>query len=361
MPAGSSPVPVVTANPGVGNATVTEWVRDGIVPSISLHREELLALPTKSDSRPLVARFARPRTTQPTRLAVLSDIHLSTNAKGSWKLYHRTEPRLRSALERIDDVDGLVVTGDLTKDGNQADLERTIRCLETADQPVYAVPGNHDATTAVEERNCHVEQIAERFGPGGFPFHTEIGGVDLLCLDSTRAASGTKATVSTDQLDWLRETLGSVETPLVVSHHNLGGLLTATGGQSWRSSFPLQNAEHVGGVLAEADVPLCLSGHLHLPAVAASGGVRELIAPALCSFPGAALLLEIDETGTTVRLVPLADEAGLVEGWQAARSYSERSRMVAWMTYRQLTALPLVDELAEPGRDGAYVDGIALD
>lgn len=362
MPAGSSPVPAVSANPGVGNATVTQWVREGTAPPISLHREELVRLPTQGADRPVLARFAQPRTTRPTRLAVLSDIHLSTTADGSWKLYHRTESRLQSAVQQVENegVDGVVLTGDLTKDGCPADLDRVCECLDSLDVPVYAVPGNHDAT-APKQATGQTERIAERFGIGGFPFHASVGGIDLLCLDSTRAASGTKATLSAGQLDWLETTLETVENPLVVSHHNLSGLLTATGGQSWRSSFPLQNAAQVSQRLAAEDVPLCLSGHLHLPAVAATSGVRELIGPALCSFPGAYLLLSIDEAGTTVRLAPVAQETGLLEGWEAASSYSERSQMVAWMAYRQLIALPLIDELAGPGHGSAPVDSIALD
>jgi 3',5'-cyclic AMP phosphodiesterase CpdA len=293
---------------------------------------------------------------------VLSDVHLSTSREGSWKLYHHTESRLGTAVDRIgqDEVDGLLVAGDLTSDGDPEDLQRVFDLLDRLDVPVCAVPGNHDATAA-GSAGAAADALTSRFGVADCPLHVSIGGVDLLCLDSTRASSGAKATLSAAQLDWLEETITTVETPLVVSHHNLSGLLRATGGTSWRSSFPLQNAAQLGGLLAAQDVPLCVSGHLHVPAVAASGGVRELIAPALCSFPGAYLLLEMDETGTTVRLVPVADEAGLLEGWRAASTYSERSQMVAWMAYRQLAALPLVDELADSGQARVGPNQIALD
>lgn len=337
---------VGAANPGVRHEVVTRWLDSGQSPTVSLTDECLRELPQSRDDPPVLARFSRPRAVEATRLAVVSDIHLSTRERGTWKMYHRTVPRLRETVRDIETrgVDGVIVPGDLTADGHPEDVKRVDEILSTLSVPVSAVPGNHDTTEdATGGHSFPSADVATDVLPERLPYHTRVGGVDLLCVDSTRGASGAKATLSAEQHDWLEGAIGRVETPVVVSHHNLPGLQGATGGRSWRSSFPMQNATSVSEVLNEG-VPLHISGHLHLPAVAASRRVRELISPALCSFPGGYLLLDIRADGTTVRFVPVTDTPALESGWRAAREYKDRSRMVAWMAHRQLTELPLIEE-----------------
>ncbi|MFC6863535.1 metallophosphoesterase family protein [Halomicroarcula sp. GCM10025817] len=333
-------------NPGFRDEDVTEWLQTGQVPTESAERPDLRAVPRARGTPTTLARLARPQASRPTRLAVVSDVHLSTTNEGSWKLFHRSETRLRQAVDDVGTrgVDGVVVAGDLTEDGHPEDVARAAELLSDLSVPVLPVPGNHDAPTDPGADASFSEGALGTLLPGGFPYRGRVGGVDVLCLDSTRAASGEKATLADDQLAWLAETVSACDDPIVVSHHNLPGLLSATGGDSWRSSFPLRNADRFGSVLRDSAVGLHVSGHLHIPALAATGGVRELIAPALCSFPGGYLLVDVGPEGTTVRYVPVVGLPGLTEGWEAARAYKPRSRMVARMALGQVTALPLVDE-----------------
>jgi Icc protein len=299
-----------------------------------------------------LARFSAPRTATPTTLAVLSDIHLSTREHGTWKLFHRSRDRLRAAVADVNRrADAVVVAGDLTEDGAAADFEVVAAELAELDVPYVAIPGNHDVPKSFDDHPVPpVTEFVETHTPGALPFHWRVGDLDLLCLDSAHAdgalADTHQGLVTDDQLAWLDRTLPEAEMPVVVTHHNLDGLLAHTGGRSWRSSFPVRNAGALADVLVRHDVPLHLSGHLHLPAVAGGNGLRELVAPALCSFPGAYLLLEIGPDGTTVRVVPTSDREGRREAWAAAAAHSERSRMVARATVHQLAAAPLVDEHA---------------
>ncbi|MEM4782422.1 MAG: metallophosphoesterase [Halalkalicoccus sp.] len=301
-----------------------------------------------------LARFARPAA-DPTTLAVLSDVHLAVDRIGTWKLFHRTERHLEAAVERVNerDVDGVVIAGDLTRNGHPSEFDR-FEEIADFDPPTVAVPGNHDLPTAFDERDSlSIAAFEERFTPGELPFRSRFGSVEVIGLNSHAATVGEPADsydgrVSAEQLIWLDETLSASDpdAPTIVTvHHNL----PATGDlyERYRAELPVKgevpgftNPQPLVELLAHHDVPLVVTGHLHFPAVERSGGVRELTVPAVSSFPHALLLIETDRRGTTVRSVPLTDSAGMVES--IAHGY-EKDRVL--LSAAQIATFPLVDEL----------------
>lgn len=291
----------------------------------------------------VVARFDRPRAPSSTTIAVVSDPHVATGASGTWKLYHRTRDRFREALAAIEgfDVDALVIAGDLTKDGEKADLDWVGSALGEVSVPVLVVPGNHDV------RELDVGRFERRFTDGGCPTRLRVGGLDVIGLDST-IDPGEKDTadgvVSGDQLEWLERTLPRTTEPIVVMHHNLPGLGKQIGEHGWEPHPPVGNAETLLELLSTHDVPLHLSGHVHLLSLTLDRGVRGLIAPPLSSFPQACLLLEIDQTGTTVRCRSVAGREALEEAYSEAQSHSIRSKVISRLNARQIDTLPLLDE-----------------
>ena len=306
---------------------------------------------TDAFARPVtLARFARPRTETPTTLAVFSDPHVSTRKEGTWKVFHRTEARLRAAVADANDrdVDGVVIAGDLTEDGHPADFDGVADALADLRAPFAAVPGNHDVPKRFEDHDTPpVAEFAERFAPEEFPFRATFGGVDVLGLNSASAPDGELATthdgaVSDDQLAWLESTLPETNAALVVSHHNPPGLDACVGEEGYAPHPPVGDAPAFVDVLADHDV-LHLSGHVHLPA-AITGDVRGLVCPALSSFPQAYALLEVGPEGTTVRMVPVADDEGISEAHRLARHHSDRSADICEMVEAQISDLPLVDE-----------------
>lgn len=152
--------------------------------------------------------------------------------------------------------------------------------------------------------------------------------------------------VSDDQLDWLEETLPDTTDPIVVMHHNLLGLRDHIGDHGWEPHPPVENADALLEVLSRHDVPLHLSGHVHLLSLTRNEGVRGLIAPPLSSFPQAYLLLEIDETGTTVRCRTAVNEEAIEEAYDESQSHSVRSMVISRLNAEQLRSRPLLDERA---------------
>jgi len=316
-------------------------------------------MPDQNDSDPSViapldqsvlARFERPRVDEPVRLAVLADAHLATRAEGSWKVLHRTEAALERAIADVNDrgVDAVLVAGDLTKDGEARNFDRFEELIGRLDAPTAAIPGNHDVPkAALDHRVMPVEAFAERFCEGGFPARRSFGGVDVLLLNTATHPHGRLRTshdgaVGARQRERLDDALADAETTIVLGHHPLLSLPEHE--QFSRSHFTLRDADATLDVLADHDVPLVLSGHHHLPSASRERGVREVIAPALCSYPRAYLLVEVGPEGTTIRFVPVETPTAALDARLHGAGGNQVGRKVTEWAERRLAALPLVDE-----------------
>ncbi|WP_255494053.1 metallophosphoesterase [Halarchaeum sp. CBA1220] len=272
---------------------------------------------------PVLARLARPAGPE-TTLAVLADVHAdAARESGSWKCHEHALDRLRTALDDAGRLgaDAVLVAGDLTRDGRPDSFDAVDAAFATFDGPVLCVPGNHDVPKTYRDAPS-VHAFRERYTPGVLPYVRRVGSVHVVGLDTASAVEdGSHGRVTDDQLAWLDAVLPTIGEAVVVCHHNLAD------------------------VLADHDVPLAVSGHAHWPTVGTAGRVRELLAPAVCSFPQAGLLLDVTPEGTTVSMLPLADRDGLRAAHDAARDGTERSRRIV-ETFRDgyLTRFPLVDE-----------------
>lgn len=82
------------------------------------------------------------------RFAHLTDLHISPNNA------QPTEDLLRSVaqLNATDGLDFVIVTGDLTEEGDRASLEKVKSCLDLLKMPHYTVLGNHE--TKWSESGC---------------------------------------------------------------------------------------------------------------------------------------------------------------------------------------------------------------
>lgn len=317
---------------------------------------------------PVLARLARPVSRTPTRLAVVSDPHVTPTGSGTWKVYHRTETRLRTAVSTITDldVDATVVLGDLTRDGRPGEYDVVDEILADLPTPWVSVPGNHDVPKRWDDYDAPTPSaFADRYSTGELPFVHRVGGVDVIGLDSASGGpdldlyDSHEGVIPDQHLHWLDEHLADATTPLVVLHHNLFHPRQHTGQFPDGDFYQLRNASALTEILATHGVPLVLSGHIHWPATAVRDGVREIIAPATCSFPQSFLLVDIDRMGTTIRLVPLAGPKGIAEAYTlASRGAAHGQGIAAHADRGLLSSLPLVDERTPPNRPvGSDVPG----
>lgn len=313
------------ANPGFDVPAFDAYLADTPVAEGPLPAD----VPTRGEER-VLAHLPAPTAATPTRLAVLSDPHLSTRGEGGWKCFHRTEERLRTAVADLDTTrpDGVIFAGDLTKDGHPDDHARAAAVFERVDVPVVGVTGNHDRKE----------------------------GIDAPWLDRGPTSVDALRIAGFDSAGYAPDEGGALASPpdlthcdgvdIAVSHHNLDGL----GVPAWRGSYPMWEADAVAQRLRDAGVSLHVSGHLHIPAVV-PGAVSQVVAPALCSFPCAYLLLDVDASGTTVTLRGVADRDALAEAWELAHAYKDRTRMAVQVTAAQLADAPVAPPDRAPADD----------
>ncbi|WP_435064937.1 metallophosphoesterase family protein [Halobaculum sp. EA56] len=307
----------------------------------------------------VMARLARPRTDERTRVAVIADPHLSTEERGTSKLFDRTEAHVANAVADIAerDVDATLCVGDITKDGEPWNFDRFDELIADLEAPFYSIPGNHDVPKeGYDHENLPVSAFADRYAPAGegFPFHVAIGGLDVIGLNTAGTAEwlydSHAGRVTDDQLAWLDETLPETETPLVLAHHNLPAMSEQVHEHRDLAEPDMfvppemEDPEPFAETLGRHDVPLLLTGHLHMPSAARQGSLRELMMPTTCSFPQGYCLLDVGPEGTEVRFVPVADFEGTVVGHRERSSDSVTARGLTAMAAARLAQFPLVEE-----------------
>ena len=297
------------------------------------------------------ARLLQPRTDGATvRIALLSDTHVAVGAEATpRKVFHRTGGLLERAVADANrrGVDRIVFAGDLTKDGHPEEFARFDECVEGADAPLLAVPGNHDVPKEGDDHETPpLSRFARRYAPE-LPFRHCVGPVDLIGLNSAENTDGALSgvhhgQVSAEQLDWLDRTLGRAAIPLVVVHHNPLSLPQVT---DRATEWPWHVYRHADptsflSLLEDHDVPLLLTGHQHVPSLSHENGLAQVIAPALASYPLSYLLVEIGPSGTTLTLVPVATSEVLCEAYENAAAGEAHHRAMLSYTDETLRSLP---------------------
>jgi len=303
----------------------------------------------------VLARLCRPVSDRPTRLAVVSDAHVATRAEGTDKMFHTTEDRLRAVVRRLNAAepapDLVLFNGDLTKDGEPWNFERFDGIVADLEAPFVAAPGNHDVPKEFDDHETPpLSAFEDRYAPEPLPFVRRVGGVDLVVLDSATSpdgslADGHRGALSRSQIDWLDITLEGLENPVVALHHNLLPVLPrSVGNLAFRRVYSLRNRAEVMNILQEHNVPAVLTAHHHIPDVERVGGVTEVTGPPACSYPQAHLFLDVNKKGTTVRLVPHADEEEQREAYDAFSSAANARRRFAGVAAAKLRGAPLVED-----------------
>jgi len=290
-----------------------------------------------------LARFDRPQGSG-TTLAVVADPHLTPTASGSLKVYHRTKQRFQMAIadaHRLD-VDGILVAGDLTKDGEMAEYALADRALATAPAPTIAVPGNHDvASTGYVASGT---QFGRQYGCKRYPAIASFDGVSVVGLDSTQPDSETAGgRIDTDSLDALQRTEPTSRPQIALLHHPLVPIPDPFGDILAERDYRVDDPEQTADRLVDAGIDVAVTGHLHWPYAMEYRGLTVVGAPACSSFPPAYLLVHLDSRGTTVTMVPLAGQAGLTEAYEHALDHERGPTIRDAVEDGYFDEFPLVD------------------
>src|SRR5688572_3443684 len=117
-----------------------------------------MSLPACHESATLLRAMTAPVSPTAARIGVVSDVHVTPDVDrtGRWNElihYDRALPRLAMALEWFEeeDVDAILVLGDLTEDGDQESLSQALDAVQDkVDRATYVFAGNHDGAVLGE-------------------------------------------------------------------------------------------------------------------------------------------------------------------------------------------------------------------
>jgi Icc protein len=209
---------------------------------------------------------------KPVLLAQLSDLHLGAAWEGV-----DPEPRLERAIEAIlglpNQVDAVLVSGDVTADGKPEECLAARRLLERFEVPVHVLPGNHDDRRSLRE-------AFELPGEGDAPidYTAEVGALRLVVLDSNVPGQDPGA-FDSEQLVWLDEELGKeTERPTLLAMHHPP---LATGVPEWDAInlVPSEREALAGIVARHQQVRAIVGGHLHRVMASALAGSPVISVP----------------------------------------------------------------------------------
>ena len=145
------------------------------------------------------------------KLAILSDIHVTPG--------NINDGKLRQAVDEINalDVDAVMVTGDLTNDGNDEQLKNVKSILDKITHPQYVIPGNHEDTWS--QSAC--KTFNDLWGADRFVFTVDnLLIIGMNCGPFMKMGDGH---IKQEDLHWLDSTLNAKLKPgmqvLSVNHY----------------------------------------------------------------------------------------------------------------------------------------------
>jgi 3',5'-cyclic AMP phosphodiesterase CpdA len=189
------------------------------------------------------------------RLAHVSDIHFGGENQAAVQAAH--------AWLEHERPDALAVTGDITQSGRRREFEAARDWLASVRTPHLSTPGNHD--TPYWDLIARLARPFERYIAFiGRDEALATPGLALAAFNTARGAqpraNWSKGQARAQDAQRVRELLGRTDgLRVAICHHPL---MEVTGGPMTGRVWGGQEASRI---LAEGDVDLILTGHVHMP------------------------------------------------------------------------------------------------
>ncbi|HEX7278598.1 MAG TPA: phosphodiesterase [Solirubrobacterales bacterium] len=209
---------------------------------------------------------------KPILLAQLSDLHVGASENGLDPV-----PRLEAVVEAVrslpNEVDAVLVSGDLTHDGGGSEFQLVRQLLEPLEVPLHVFPGNHDNRALLRE-------VFGLPGKGSDPvnYSVDVGQLRLVVFDSNVPGQD-PGRYDSQQLRWLDSELGrEPDRPTLLAMHHPP---LATGVREWDgiNLEPGQREALAEVVARHPQLRAIVGGHLHRIAASALAGCPVLAVP----------------------------------------------------------------------------------
>lgn len=318
------------------------------------------------------------RSTAQTRIAVVSDIHvmapslLDDPENTEWQAYYKGQRKmLQESADLFDHFvdqmktskpDILLITGDLTKDGEIASHDYVRNALaELTGNPynikVYVIPGNHDfgistvykyeatnqkTALSAEEKMADAtafKTFYENYGygtgstidPGSISYVAEpVPGLVILGIDSHDASVGEET------LNWLCSQASAATAAgkqvIAMMHHPLFPHIT--GANLFIDTYTVGNYETVRNKLIDAGVKYIFTGHFHTSDIAydwnddETNGIYDINTGSLISYPCDYRMLDLSADKKTLSLSTLSLNPSGSKEWLKERVQTKTKEMI---------------------------------
>ena len=176
---------------------------------------------------------------------VLTYVHLSDTHVGSTTGADDLR-RTVNDINRQDNIQFVIITGDITEFGADAEINLAKQILDSLNKPWHIIPGNHDGNWSESGSNTFIKV----FGNETFAF--KEGGYLFLGTNSGPNMRMSPGQIPRENIVWLDSVVAatSVETPIIFANH-------------YPQDSSLNNWFEAIDILKTKNIQLIMCGHLH--------------------------------------------------------------------------------------------------
>ena len=197
--------------------------------------------------------------------ALLTDTHISTSNP-------RPMEDLQRSIAEINQnpaIEFVVVTGDLTENGDRASIQAIKDALDQLNVPFYAASGNHETTWS----ESGVMDFSRVFGDSRFAF--SHNGMYFIGFNSGPVIRMADGHVAPQDIAWLKHNLDSVSTANTNKKEGATPIFVFT-------HYPLRNGDvdnwyDVTDVLRQHNVQCLMGGHYHRNLLFDCDGIADVL------------------------------------------------------------------------------------
>ena len=255
----------------------------------------------------LIACATPPENVEKVTFIAIADAHFCMISKNEhMKIYGRSSQIMKETIaevNRMDDIDFVVLPGDLLRDLEVWNLDRMRELLDELSVPYYVIFGNHDIPP-VRSKAVYGEDVIMGYSASKADFVTtfQIHGFNgheywwsanpthwlhLVGMDTTKIGTW-GGHVPSRELKWLENDLSKhadKKVTIILAHHNLTTHAPDDESPGWQN-FRADNAGEVRKILEpHTNVKLVITGHHHIADIRTVNGIHYVTCPSILTYP----------------------------------------------------------------------------
>lgn len=195
--------------------------------------------------------------TESFRFALLSDLHIQMSDLQPDEDLQRAV----NELNFLDDIDFVLVSGDISEYGDRPSLEKAKKMLDSLQMPYYITLGNHEVNWAENETANYMAV----FGDDKFEF--EHKNFFFVGFPTKPIVKGGDGFILAEDIKWIDDKLSSLQTSVpvfAITHYPL-------------NSGDVSNWQEMTKVLKKYNIQAVLSGHYHRNMIFDYDGVLGIV------------------------------------------------------------------------------------